>query len=114
MTVVDAERSFLTTAGTSHPGGKRAYRVAFGKDRTPRQSRRSIARAEYAQRPSQTIAQRLTALDPCEWLRRSSVARRPYCNFCAAQAEARPRRVGGRTVRLWKDSRGSLRPRPRM
>src|SRR6516162_8227900 len=66
------------------------------------------------QRPSQTIAQQLTALDPSGWLRRSIAARHPYCNFCAAQAEARPRRVGGRTARLWKDCRGSPRPRPRM
>src|SRR6516162_6495906 len=66
------------------------------------------------QRTSQTIAQQLTALDPSGWLRRSIAARHPYCNVCAAQAEARPRRVGGRTARLWKDCRGSLRPRPRM
>src|SRR5215813_8829637 len=32
-------------------------------------------------------------------------------NSCAARPEARPRRVGGRTVRFWEDCRGSLLPR---
>src|SRR5262249_52731345 len=41
-----------------------------------------------------------------------SVAHHPYS--CAARAEARPRRVGARTARLWKDCRGSLQPRLHM
>src|SRR5215469_9642768 len=41
-----------------------------------------------------------------------SVAHHPYS--CAARVEARPRRVGGRTARFWKDCRGSLQRRLRM
>src|SRR5215469_12770694 len=33
---------------------------------------------------------------------------------CEARAEARPRLVGERTVRFWRDCRGSLLPRLRM
>ena len=41
-----------------------------------------------------------------------SVAHHPYS--CAARVEARPRRVGGRTARFWKDCRRSLQPRLRI
>src|SRR5262249_47721698 len=41
-----------------------------------------------------------------------SVAHHPYS--CAALAEARPRRGGGKTARFLKDCRGSLQPRLRM